>query len=171
MSEGRKVVKAYLLGYDIGSSSIKAALLDPETGRPAAEAVSASTEMEIAAPRPGWAEQDPAAWWEHLALATRMLGDTPGIDLKAVKAVGISYQMHGLVLAGRRGEALRPAIIWCDGRAVPIGARAFAELGEGRCLKSLLNSPGNFTASRLAWIRENEPDVYARARWAMLPGD
>lgn len=161
----------YLLGYDIGSSSVKAALLDAGTGKVAAEAASPASELKINALYPGWAEQEPATWWEHLVLATRMLKESPGVTLEAVKAVGISYQMHGLVLTDRSGEVLRPAIIWCDGRAAPTGERAFRELGEERCLERLLNSPGNFTASRLHWVKENEPETYARAYRAMLPGD
>jgi xylulokinase len=161
----------YLLGYDAGSSFIKAALLDAGTGRVAAQATSPASELAIAAPRAGWAEQDPSDWWENLVRATRMLGETPGVDLKQVRAVGISYQMHGLVLIDRNQRVLRPAIIWCDGRAASIGARAFRELGEERCLERLLNSPGNFTASRLRWVRENEPGIYTRIDKAMLPGD
>ena len=127
--------------------------------------------MEISALRAGWAEQDPGAWWEHLQKATRRVAILAGIDLGSVHAIGISYQMHGLVLVDRYGQVLRPAIIWCDGRAVETGARAFRHLGPEFCMRRLLNSPGNFTASRLAWVREHEPDVYARADKFLLPGD
>ncbi len=161
----------YLLGYDVGSSSIKASLLDADTGRLVAAASSPSEELPISAPRPGWAEQHPDIWWKHLVLATGMLGREKGVDLREVLAIGISYQMHGLVVVGRDMRPLRPSIIWCDSRAVSIGERAFEELGRERCLGCILNSPGNFTASRLAWMRENEPELYRRVHKAMLPGD
>ncbi|MDI6874269.1 xylulokinase [Candidatus Solincola sp.] len=162
---------AYLLGYDAGSSTVKAALLDAETGRPVASASSPEEEMPISAPRPGWAEQDPLVWWEHLRRATALLARENRAALREVEAIGISYQMHGLVVTNASLEPLRPAIIWCDSRAVPVGERAFRALGEERCLSRLLNSPGNFTASRMGWLRENEPQVYRGTRWMMLPGD
>ena len=161
----------YLLGYDAGSSFIKASLLDVRAGEVVASAVSPPRELGISAPRPGWAEQDPRTWWEHLKRATALLRDAGGADLRRVVAIGISYQMHGLVVVGRDLMPLRPAIIWCDSRAVSIGDAAFRAVGEGACLGRLLNSPGNFTASRLKWVRDNEPDVYARAHKALLPGD
>ena len=161
----------YLLGYDAGSSSIKATLLDAETGEVVAAAASPERELEIAAPEPGWAEQDPDVWWEHLKMATAMVRDGSDADLRQVKAVGISYQMHGLVIVGRSLEPLRPSIIWCDSRAVSIGDAAFAAIGEEVCLGRLLNSPGNFTASRLKWVKENEPDIYGHIHKIMLPGD
>ena len=162
---------ALLLGYDAGSSSIKAALLKAETGELLASAASPSVELEITAPRPGWAEQDPEMWWDHLKRATAMLKDSVGVDLREVKAVGISYQMHGLVAVDKRLRPLRPAIIWCDSRAVPLGDVAFHELGEETCLGRLLNSPGNFTASKLRWVREKEPKIYDKIYKVMLPGD
>ena len=161
----------YLLGYDVGSSSIKASVVDARTGRLVGSATSPDRELEISAPEPGWAEQDPAVWWEHLGAATTMLRRQARIDLRRVEAIGISYQMHGLVVVDRVGEVLRPAIIWCDSRAVDIGDRAFAELGSDLCLSRLLNSPGNFTASKLRWVKENEPEVFERIDKIMLPGD
>jgi xylulokinase len=164
-------MKRYLLGLDIGSSSIKAALVDADTGRPAASAASPQTELAIAAPRPGWAEQDPEEWWKHAVIAVRsLLSQVQGAG-SAVAAIGISYQMHGLVLVDGAGKVLRPSIIWCDSRAVEIGDKAFREIGEKLCLSRLLNSPGNFTASKLAWVKQNEPGVYRAARSVMLPGD
>lgn len=157
----------YLLGLDIGSSSIKAALVDAATGECVASATSPSEELAISSPRPSWAEQDPEVWWQHVVLACEQLGDR----MSSVVAVGIAYQMHGLVLVDADHNPLRPAIIWCDGRAVGIGARAFEELGQEMCLGRLLNSPGNFTASKLKWVQENEPDVFGRIHKAMLPGD
>jgi xylulokinase len=160
----------YLLGYDVGSSSVKATLLAIESGGVEASATSPDRELEIQAPRPGWAEQDPEVWWRHLEKATAQIAST-GADLRDVQAIGISYQMHGLVCLDRNGRVLRPAIIWCDSRAVEIGDRAFTDLGPERCLESLLNSPGNFTASKLAWVRENEPEIFAQIDSILLPGD
>lgn len=161
----------YLLGYDIGSSSIKASVVEIDSGKTVASAVSPPEEMEIQAPKPGWAEQDPENWWKHVKLATAMIRSHTEINLKEVKAIGISYQMHGLVIVDRNRKVLRPAIIWCDSRAVKIGGEAFATLGKDRCLQFLLNSPGNFTASKLKWVQENEPEVYARIDKMMLPGE
>jgi xylulokinase len=160
----------YLLGYDVGSSSIKASLLSMESGDSQASVSCPERELGIQAPRTGWAEQDPEVWWRHLAEATARIAST-GADLRDVRAIGISYQMHGLVCLDRNGRVLRPAIIWCDSRAVEIGERAFTDLGSRRCLESLLNSPGNFTASKLAWVRENEPEIFAEIESILLPGD
>lgn len=160
-----------LLGFDIGSSSIKATLLDSATGRVVASAVSPDRELEISAPRAGWAEQHPELWWEHVVAATSRLRAEAAGRLSDVRAVGISYQMHGLVILDRSGLPLRPAIIWCDSRAVGIGERAFQVIGAERCLGRLLNSPGNFTASKLRWVRENEPELYRKIHRVMLPGD
>ncbi len=160
----------YLLGYDVGSSSIKATLLSIESGTAVASATSPDRELEIQAPRPGWAEQDPKVWWKHLEQATAQIIST-GVSMAEVEAVGISYQMHGLVCVDRSGRVLRPAIIWCDSRAVEIGDKAFIDLGPERCLKNLLNSPGNFTASKLAWVRENEPEIFKKIWKILLPGD
>lgn len=161
----------YLLGIDLGSSSIKTTLLEVATGKVIASATAPETEMEIQAPKPGWAEQDPALWWENVKTAIAKIKVDSGIDPQEISAVGIAYQMHGLVLVDRNLEVLRPAIIWCDSRAVDVGNRAFAELGEAVSLKRLLNSPGNFTASKLKWVQENEPELYGRIYKAMLPGD
>ena len=161
----------YLLGYDIGSSSVKASLVNAETGKCVASAFYPKTEAEIIAVRPGWAEQEPEMWWMNLRLATEAVMNESGAKKEEVAAIGISYQMHGLVCVDKQQRVLRPAIIWCDSRAVPYGERAFQALGEELCLSRLLNSPGNFTASKLAWVKENEPDVYARIDKIMLPGD
>jgi xylulokinase len=161
----------YLLGFDVGSSSIKAALIDCATGLPAGEATSPKTELSIDAPRPGWAEQDPAVWWENVVAAAAELKAATGSAFDSVKAIGIAYQMHGLVLLDKAGKVLRPSIIWCDSRAVDIGEKAFHGIGEQLCLERLLNSPGNFTASKLAWVKEHEPEVFAQAALMLLPGD
>jgi xylulokinase len=161
----------YLLGFDVGSSSIKASLIHCATGRPAGEATSPKIELAISAPKPGWAEQDPAAWWENIVAAAAELKAATGTAFDSVRAIGIAYQMHGLVLLDKAGKVLRPSIIWCDSRAVDIGEKAFRGIGERLCLDRLLNSPGNFTASKLAWVKENEPQVFSRAAQMMLPGD
>jgi xylulokinase len=172
---------ALLLGYDVGSSSIKATLMDSVTGKVLATATSPEKELEITAEKPGWAEQHPSVWWEHVKLATRKIADSrqktedrgqrTDYTLKDVEAIGISYQMHGLVVVDKNKQVLRPSIIWCDSRAVQIGQKAAAEIGEQKCLENLLNLPGNFTASKLKWVMENEPDVFSKIYKMMLPGD
>lgn len=161
----------YFIGYDAGSSSVKAALINAVNGQQVAVVQSPGTEMGMDAPRPGWAEQDPNLWWQHLCIATRKLLQAAAIRADAVAGIGISYQMHGLVMVDQDGHPLRPAIIWCDSRAVEIGERAFSALGAEHCLTHLLNSPGNFTASKLRWVQENEPAIYRRCFRCMLPGD
>ncbi len=162
---------ALLIGYDVGSSSIKATLMDAGTGKTLASATSPDRELEMIAKKPGWAEQHPDTWWEHVTLATQKIKSKASFDAGAVKAIGISYQMHGLVVVDRNGQVLRPSIIWCDSRAVPIGQRAAKDIGAKKCLRRLLNLPGNFTASKLKWVKDNEPKVYAKIRKMMLPGD
>ncbi len=162
----------YLLGYDIGSSSVKASLIEAETGKCVASDFFPKTEAPIITKRPGWAEQDPSMWLGNLRMATAsVLASAQGVSPKDIKAIGISYQMHGLVCVDRDMNVLRPSIIWCDSRAVPYGEKAFQALGEEYCLGHLLNSPGNFTAAKLAWVKENEPEVYRRIWKVMLPGD
>lgn len=161
----------YLLGYDIGSSSVKASLVSVDSGKCVASSFFPKTEAEIIAVQPGWAEQDPKSWWENLKLATQAVMAESGVAKDEIAAIGISYQMHGLVCVDKDNKVLRPAIIWCDSRAVPYGQKAFETLGVEKCLSSLLNSPGNFTASKLAWVKEHEPDIYAQIHKIMLPGD
>lgn len=161
----------YLLGYDIGSSSIKASLLNAETGKLAASASSPEKEMEMISRQTGWAEQNPQIWWDNLIAATKKLLLKTKINPLNIKAIGISYQMHGLVLVDKNQKVLRDSIIWCDSRAVDIGNKAFKNLGQTFCLANFLNSPGNFTASKLRWVKENEPAIYAKIFRIMLPGD
>ena len=166
----------YLLGYDIGSSSVKASLVDAETGKCLSTAFYPKNEAPIRSDHPGWAEQNPDMWWQYLKLATqevmvRAATEKKSFNAKDIRAIGISYQMHGLVCVDRERKALRPSIIWCDSRAVPYGQKAFEEIGGEKCLIHLLNSPGNFTAAKLAWVKENEPQVYERIDKVMLPGD
>ena len=165
---------ALLLGYDVGSSSIKATLLEAETGKVLATASSPEKELEIIAKKIGWAEQQPEIWWQHVREATQKVASkirNPKFEIRNVEAIGISYQMHGLVVVDKNKEVLRPSIIWCDSRAVQIGEKAVGDIGKEKCLKRLFNFPGNFTASKLRWVKENEPDVYSKIFKIMLPGD
>ena len=161
----------YLLGFDIGSSSVKASILEASSGKCLASSFYPKTEMEIASVKSGWAEQHPDLWWKNLKAATKEVLNISKVKPVDIKAIGISYQMHGLVLVDKNYKVLRPSIIWCDSRAVEIGELAFKGIGEEKCLKHLLNSPGNFTASKLKWVKENEPDIYSRIFKMMLPGD
>ena len=161
----------YLLGYDIGSSSVKACLVNADTGKIVASDFFPKEEMKIVAVKSGWAEQDPADWWTNLKLAHQSVMQKSGAKGEDIQAIGITWQMHGLVLVDKDKNVLRPSIIWCDSRAVPYGEKAFKAIGEEKCLSHLLNSPGNFTASKLAWVKENEPHIYEKIDKLMLPGD
>ena len=161
----------YTIGYDLGSSSIKAALVEMSTGKSLALISEPKKEMSMHSPNIGWAEQDPDDWWTHVCKATKQLLKETNVQPNEITGVGISYQMHGLVIVDERGAPLRNSIIWCDGRAVDIGNNAFDDLGHDRCAAKLLNSPANFTASKLKWVKENEPDLYSKTHKAMLPGD
>lgn len=163
--------KQYLLGLDIGSSSVKVSLVDYETGEIAGSEFYPKTEAPIIALQTGWAEQDPQMWWDNMKLALAKVKEDTNAKPEDIVAIGISFQMHGLVLVDKDQEVLRPSIIWCDSRAVPYGEKACKEIGEESCLSHLLNSPGNFTASKLAWVKENEPDIFEKAYKFMLPGD
>ena len=161
----------YLLGYDVGSSSVKACLVEAESGKIVASDFFPKVEMQIIAHKLGWAEQTPESWWANLKLAHESVMAQSGVSGDEIKAIGISWQMHGLVLVDKNKKILRPAIIWCDSRAVPYGEKAFSAIGKEKCLSHLLNSPGNFTAAKLAWVKENEPQIYAQIDKLMLPGD
>ena len=161
----------YLLGFDVGSSSVKASLVNADTGKCAATAFFPEHEAPIMAVKTGWAEQDPEMWWENAKLSLKKIMADAGAKAEEIKAIGISYQMHGLVCVDKDLKPLRPAIIWCDSRAVTYGDKAFHALGAEKCLQHLLNSPGNFTAAKLAWVKENEPEIYNKIYKVMLPGD
>jgi len=164
-------MRRLLIGYDIGSSSVKATLLDADTGKIVASEGLPKIEMPISAPQKDWAEQDPEMWWKYIIETTHAVTKHAHVKAGELKAIGISYQMHGLVCVDKDQQVLRSSIIWCDSRAVAIGNKAFDELGEEYCLPHLLNSPGNFTASKLKWVQENEPGLYAKIHKIMLPGD
>ena len=163
--------RRYLLGFDVGSSSVKASLVDVESGEIASSAFYPEKEAPIMAVKAGWAEQDPQMWWENAKLSLKKVMNETGAKGEDILAIGISYQMHGLVCVDKAHKVLRPSIIWCDSRAVPYGERAFRDLGAELCLGHLLNSPGNFTAAKLAWVKENEPALFDRIDKIMLPGD
>ena len=165
------MAKRYLLGFDVGSSSVKASLVDADTGVCAADAFFPEREAPITAVKAGWAEQDPQMWWDNAKFALQKVMHVANVKGEEIKAIGISYQMHGLVCVDKNLQVLRPSIIWCDSRAVPYGERAFKDLGKEMCLGHLLNSPGNFTAAKLAWVKENEPELFDRIYKVMLPGD
>ena len=159
----------YSLGIDVGSSSVKVALLDIESGKCVCSSTNPKVEAPIIAERKGWAEQDPQSWWNYLCEGVKDMARDH--DMSQVAAIGISYQMHGLVAIDKDCKPVRNSIIWCDSRAVEIGAAALEGIGYEKCMSSLLNSPGNFTASKLAWVKKNEPQVYERICKFMLPGD
>lgn len=161
----------YLLGLDIGSSSVKAAIVDAQTGQSLSLVQQPSIEMDIISRFSGWAEQQPEVWWHNTGVAINAAIEKAGIKGKDIASIGISYQMHGLVLVDENQNILRPAIIWCDSRAVPIGDQALEDLGRDHCLENYLNSPGNFTASKLKWVKDNEPDIFKKIHKVMLPGD
>jgi len=161
----------YLLGFDIGSSSVKVSVVNGETGECVGSSFSPKKEMIIHSSRPGWAEQDPEEWWKNLKIALSDVLQSASVPVEEIESIGISYQMHGLVLLDKNDKVLRPSIIWCDSRATEIGNKAFKEIGGENCLSTLLNSPGNFTASKLKWVKDNEPSVYERTAHFMLPGD
>ncbi|HSC53250.1 MAG TPA: FGGY family carbohydrate kinase [Phnomibacter sp.] len=160
-----------LLGIDLGTSAIKVSVVDVNTQQVVASAQYPDDEAPIIAHKTGWAEQDPERWWHDVKAAFLRVQQSQAFNPKDIIAIGIAYQMHGLVMLDKNGNSIRNSIIWCDSRAVPYGDAAFAAIGEEKCLGSLLNSPGNFTASKLAWVKENEPENFERIHKIMLPGD
>lgn len=161
----------YTIGYDVGSSFIKASLLNRTTDQVVASASSPDTEMEILAHQAGWAEQEPENWWKHLKDATKKLFAQSKVSPEEIAGIGISYQMHGLVPIDKERNVIRPSIIWCDSRAVDYGNEAFRQIGKEQSLSTLLNSPGNFTAAKLKWMKEQEPELYRQIHKILLPGD
>jgi len=160
-----------LLGIDIGTSSIKVSVVDAATQQVVSQAQYPDEESLITAIHPGWAEQSPEMWWTHVQEAFNRCKATGSFQPHDISSIGIAYQMHGLVLVDKEQHLLRDSIIWCDSRAVDLGNTAFDTLGHDFCLSHLLNSPGNFTASKLAWVKQNEPELYAKIDQIMLPGD
>jgi len=161
----------YYIGFDIGSSSVKVALVNALSGKKIIALHEPQEEMAITALQSDWAEQDPNSWWEYVCKATKRVIREAKVSAKEISGIGISYQMHGLVVVDKAGVPLRDSIIWCDSRAVDIGNKAFEDLGEEKCASNLLNSPGNFTASKLKWVKDNESELYEKIYKYMLPGD
>lgn len=161
----------YSIGYDIGSSSIKIAITQNDTGKRVIVLQEPQEEMEMIVPQQGWAEQDPDVWWQYICTGTQKAIKEARIEATEITNIGISYQMHGLVIVNEEGKSLRNAIIWCDSRAVAIGNEAYESLGHKWCAENLYNAPGNFTASKLKWVQENEPNIYNSIYKYMLPGD
>ncbi len=161
----------YLLGYDIGSSTVKVALVNAADQSTVAVVQYPPTDMDILSRQKGWAEQQPEIWWRNLCIGTQKLLSEHHIKAQEIKGIGLAYQMHGLVLVDSDWQVLRPAIIWCDSRAVSIGQEAYTEMGAAYCHQNLLNAPGNFTSSRLKWVKDNEPRIYQRIHRILLPGD
>ncbi len=161
----------YYIGFDIGSSSVKVALVNALSGKKIIALHEPQEEMAITALQSDWAEQDPNSWWEYVCKATKKAIREAKVSAKEISGIGISYQMHGLVVVDKAGVPLRDSIIWCDSRAVDIGNKTFEDLGKEKCASNLLNSPGNFTASKLKWVKDNEPELYEKIYKYMLPGD
>ncbi len=161
----------YYIGFDLGSSSVKAALIDSGTGKTVGVTNYPEQEMKIIARQTGWAEQEPDLWWKNCCKVTQKLLAQTGISSTEIKGIGIAYQMHGMVIIDKNQEVLRPSIIWCDSRAVQIGNKAFKGVGEDKCISHLLNSPGNFTLSKLQWVKDNEPEIFDKVDKLLLPGD
>jgi xylulokinase len=159
------------LGIDLGSSSTKLSVLDGVTGKSLGALSYPESELAIQSPEFGFAEQDPEVWWDCIQRGFVKLVVKGGFDPKKITAIGISYQMHGLVLIDQQQQVLRPSIIWCDSRAVPLGNQALADLGRDYCFGHLLNSPGNFTAAKLRWVQQHQPEIFSKIYKMMLPGD
>ena len=164
-------MRQLLLGIDLGSSSVKACILDATSGNTLASKAFPEVEMPIQSPQSGWAEQDPELWWRYVKQGISFVHQQAQVQKGELKGIGIAYQMHGLVCVDKAHQLLRPSIIWCDSRAVALGEKAFQALGEAYCLPHLLNSPGNFTASKLRWVIENQPEMASQIHKIMLPGD
>jgi xylulokinase len=161
----------YYIGFDLGSSSVKAALIEASTGKSVGITHFPEQEMDIIAQHAGWAEQDPNSWWKNTCKVTQKLLAETGVSANQIKGIGIAYQMHGMVVVDKNQEVVRPSIIWCDSRAVEIGDKTFHNVGEAKCVSNLLNSPGNFTLSKLKWVKENQPAIFEKVDKLMLPGD
>ena len=159
------------LGIDLGTSSVKVTILDAENQQPLVTVQYPEVENPIISLQDGWAEQSPDSWWEQVQQAILKAHASAQYNAAEIKAIGISYQMHGLVMLDKNGKSLRNSIIWCDSRAVAIGQRAYEAIGPENCLQKLLNSPGNFTAAKLAWVQQNEPELFQQIHQIMLPGD
>lgn len=158
-----------VLGVDVSTTGSKAVLVD-ESGRVVA---SAATPHSLSSPRPLWSEQDPREWWAAAGASIRTALQMAGLDSGAVAAVGLTGQMHGLVLLDERGGVLRPAILWNDQRTAAECDEIRARMGGRERLVAITGNDAltGFTAPKLLWVRNNEPEVYSRARHVLLPKD
>jgi xylulokinase len=159
----------YLLGIDVGTSGSKAVLISAADG---AVQATATHEYPLSHPRPLWAEQDPEAWWQGTVKSIRLVLEKAGGDAGDVAAVGLTGQMHGLVMLDRSGKVLRPAILWNDQRTGSQCAAITEKVGARKVLELTGNQvlPG-FTAPKILWVKEHEPEVYERCAKILLPKD
>ena len=158
----------YLLGLDVSTTAAKALLID-DTGQVAGVA---STPLTVSSPRPLWSEQDPADWWAGMAAAIRQVLSETGVAGDAVAAIGLTGQMHGLVLLDDAGRVLRPVILWNDQRTAAECDEIRARVGRERLIQICGNDAlTGFTAPKLLWVRAHEPEIYAQARHVLLPKD
>ena len=152
------------LGLDLGTSSLKALLVVEDERVVAA----VSIPLEVQRPRPGWSEQDPEAWWAATLAAIDALADKHPREIKAVRGIGLSGQMHGAVLVSGAGKVLRPCILWNDGRAEAECKELEERVPEIGAIAGNRAMPG-FTAPKLIWVRRHEPDLFARTAMVLLP--
>jgi len=161
------VARASFLGVDVGTSGVKAILVDT-SGEVLASAI---TPLQLSTPHPGWAEQDPDAWWAATSAAIRtVLAARPG---ESPDAVGVSGQMHSSVFLDAHGEVIRPALLWCDGRTTQECREITERIGGEQRLRDLASNPAleGFTLPKVLWLRRYEPEAFARLATVMLPKD
>jgi xylulokinase len=160
--------KTLLLGLDVSTTGAKALLIN-EAGQVVSSATSALT---LSTPRPLWSEQNPADWWAGITKSIRDALAQAGASGEDVAAIGLTGQMHGLVLLDEQGEVLRPAILWNDQRTGEQCDEIRARLGKERLIRITGNDAlTGFTAPKILWVQQNEPDVYGKARHVLLPKD
>ena len=158
----------YFLGIDTSTTSSKALLVD----KCGAVAAVTSSPHTLQTPKPLWSEQDPREWWEAVSVSIRLVLEKAGIGGESVAAVGLTGQMHGLVLLDEAGEVLRPAILWNDQRTQAQCDEIHRRIGREKFIQITGNvALTGFTAPKILWVQENEPEVYAKARHVLLPKD
>ena len=160
-------MKAYI-GIDLGTSGTKTVLFDREGNALA----SATIEYPLYQPQNGYAEQDPDDWWNAAAGTIKMVLEKSGVARADVKGIGISGQMHGLVMLDKDGKVIRRSIIWCDQRTAKECVEITEKVGAKRLIEITANPAlTGFTASKILWVRNNEPENYARCAKILLPKD
>ena len=151
----------YLIGLDIGTSGAKCILVDDK----GAVLASSTQEYPLSTPKPGWAEQDPQDWWNAAVSTIRGVLEKSGVNPGDVKGLGISGQMHGLVLLDETGEPLGRSLLWCDGRTQRECDEITQAVGEKRLIEIAANPAlTGFTAGKILWVRRHQPELFARAR-------